>query len=218
MSYACPRASDFDELRALNVAFLRRLRAYPQGGLDGLQAELALRISRLGDRQLERLAAVPMLLMSFREDDVALWEPGQAREFGDDSGTLVPRDDESQRLLAAGLAFVWQLARRDPYSLRLFTGVTLHWCERVADQPFLSLLGLVNGHANLPVLRAARETSVWQKLLSHGVSPKRIVRDAAHLSSLQMRLTLSGRTEARWASAACRVGAPSLVLRGEPVK
>lgn len=217
MSYACPRSGDFDEVQALNAAYLAQLREHPERGLDGLRADLAQQLTSLGDRQVERLAAVPMLLMSFREHDAAVWEPAHARE-ADAEGTPVPRGFESERLLAAGLGFVWQLARRDPYSLRLFTGVTLHWCEYIAEQPFLSLLGLVNRHANLPVLRAARETSIWRKLLSDGVSPTRVVRDAAHLSILQMRLTLSGRTSARWASAACRLGTPSLLLRSDVVK
>ncbi|MEM7500712.1 MAG: hypothetical protein AAF417_01660 [Pseudomonadota bacterium] len=220
MSYACPRSGDFDEVRALNAAFLAVLRsqAEPQRRLDGLERRLAQRLLNLEDRQVERLATVPMLLMSFCEDDEAVWEPQRVHEPVTDPDAFVPAESGCARLQAAGLGFVWQLARRDPYSLRLLTGVTLHWCECIADQPFLSVLKLASGHSELPVLRASRETRVWRKLLSDGVSQTRVVREAAHMSSLQMRLTLSGRTGTRWASAACRMGAPSFVLRGDAVK
>ncbi len=220
MSYACPRSGDFDEVRALNAAFLAVLQAQPepQRRLNGLPPDLAQRLLNLEDRQLDRLATVPMLLMSFREDDQAVWELKHVHEPATEPDAFVPAENECARLLAAGLGFAWQLARRDPYSLRLLTGVTLHWCEYIADQPFLSVLKLASSHANLPVLRASGETSVWHKLLSDGVSATRVVRDAAHLSSVQMRLTMSGKTSTRWASAACRMGAPAFVLRGDTVK
>lgn len=213
MNYACPRQSDLDETRDLNLAFLRMLRGRDLGDdyFAGLNADLRIKLRSLSSAQARRLARVPFLLLSFREHEAELWDHAPADGLAD-GPTPSPVDGVRGRLLAAGLGFSWQLARRNPYALRLLTGANLHWCERLAEQPFLAVMRRVSHCTDLPRLRAASDEGVWQKLLTDGVSRVDSLRLAAQLSSLQMRLTRPPTEAARWAAAACRTRVPMLTL------
>lgn len=221
MRYACPQRYDFNEARDLNRAFLGLLRAEssvassPESSLDGAEVLLLTRLRQLSAAQVERLARVPLLLLSFREQDRELWERSPGEERVAEPEPPAPADDSRARLLAAGLGFAWQLARRNPYTLRLLSGASLHWCECLAEQPFLAVMHRVRRCTDLPRLRAAGDTELWRKLLSDGVSRHDRVRAAAHLSSLQMRLTQPAEAS-RWSSAACRTRLPALTLRRDP--
>ena len=216
MPYPCPERADFEEVHALNSAFLKALAhgSAAASHMRGLAPALIGRLRELSDSELERLAAVPILLLGFEEHDQQLWEQPEAREPHPQLFDIA--DTECARLSAPGLGFAWQLARRNPYVLRLLTGASLHWCERLAEQSLLSALQRAHARADLPSLRAADDTDVWRKLLYDGVSRRDNVRRAAQLCILQMRLTRPpSQTPRRWASAACRTRVPALTLTSE---
>ena len=217
MLYACPEPDDFAETRTLNSAFLALLgaRSGSEKHLGGLHPQLVDRLRSLDSAQVDRLADVPFLLLSFREADRNLWEQGPTGDAVAEPAEYSPLDTEREQLVAAALGFAWQLARRNPYALRLLSGASLHWCERLAEQPFIAVVRRASAGADLPRLRAARDTNVWRKLLTDGVSSRGGIRRAAQLSSLQMRLTRPPAEPPRWATAACKTPVTALTLRRE---
>lgn len=213
MQYQGPAPVDFDDVHALNRAFLALLANEPNAGqfLAGLRDDLAARLCRLTPGQTERLAAAPFLLFSLRDDDRRLWQDLQTAEV---QPTLFAEAGSMQapgRLIAAAVGFVWQLARQNPYALRLVYGASLHWCESLAEQPLVDIIERSNARDDLLTLRAAADSNVWDKLLTGGVTQRENLRVASQLSALQMMLTgLAGKSSARWATAACRSRFPSL--------
>ena len=115
-------------------------------------------------------------------------------------------------MLAAALGFVWQLARQNPYALRLICGATLYWCERIGELTFYRLLSAVRQTDEIPVLRSAAHPTLWRKLLTAGVSSRDDIRCAAQLCALQTVLTdpLECPRKERLALAASRSRAPEL--------
>ena len=211
MQYPGPTALDFDDVRALNRALLNLL-AENADLRAGLRDDLAGRLHTLSRRARARLAQTPFLLMSFREDDQALWDRIHDRNPDADlfAGLAGAATDRS-RLAEAGLGFAWQLARRNPYALRLICGASLHWCERLCDSPLMDVITRVAAHEDLLVLRSAGDVNFWSKLLTSGVSRTERVRTAAHLTALQMMLTRPPGVPVRpWATAACRTRVPTL--------
>lgn len=217
MLYACPEPDDFAETRALNKAFLTLLLAGSAADkhLDGLHPQLADRLRSLDPEQIERLADVPFLLLSFREADRKLWELAPIGDAVAEPAEFSPLHNERERLVAAALGFAWQLARRNPYVLRLLSGASLNWCERLAEKPFIEVVRRASASDDLPRLRAASDTNVWRKLLTDGLSARDGIRRAAQLSSLQMRLTRPPPETPRWATAACKTPVTALTLRRE---
>ena len=219
MQYSGPKALDFDDVHALNRAFLTRLHDDPwlMRRLLGLRDDLATRLTALTPGQLERLAMAPFLLFSFRERDERFWdivhagEPPRYDLFAERSAPSA----EVGRLIAAGLGFVWQLARRNPYVLRLICGASLHWCERLGDMPLLNVLDRASARDDLLALRSAHDANLWRKLLWSGVSRREEVRTAAHLCALHMMLTRPDPARvAEWSSAACRTRVPAAKFSG----
>ncbi len=211
MQYPGPTALDFDDVRALNRALLNLL-ASNTDLAAGLRDDLAAQLRTLSRYARSCLAEAPFLLMSFREHDQALWDRVHERNPDADlfAGLAGAATDRS-RLAAAGLGFAWQLARRNPYALRLVCGASLHWCERLCDSPLMDVITRVSAHDDLLVLRSAGDVNFWSKLLTSGVSCSEQVRTAAHLTALQMMLTRPPQRPARpWATAACRTRVPTL--------
>jgi hypothetical protein len=213
MQYQGPAPVDFDDVHALNRAFLALLPSEPNAGLflAGLRDDLAARLCRLTPGQTERLAAAPFLLFSLRDGDRRFWQELQAPAV---QPTLFAQSDTLQapgRLIAAAAGFVWQLARQNPYALRLVCGASLHWCESLAEQPLVHIIERLSARDDLLTLRAAADSNVWDKLLTGGVTHRENLRVASQLSALQMMLTgLAGKSTARWPAAACRTRFPSL--------
>jgi hypothetical protein len=218
MLYESPQPIDLHNVCALNHAFLtllRRDRAIRER-LAGLRDDLARRLVSLDPRRAEKLAGVPFLLFSFRERDDRFWR--QAFEPGANHDLLNAADRSAAmaRLTAAGLGFAWQLARQNPYALRLVSGATVHWCEQLAETPLVRVLEFGSAHADVLLLRAAQSSDLWVKLLDGGVSSKAAVRRAAHMSALHAILTQPGRqAPIAWASAACRARPPALKVADE---
>jgi len=214
MQYEGPQDTDLENVRALNEAFLELLRCSSGARqyLIGLPEDLATRLTSLTPRQAARLAEVPFLLFSFRERDDRLWRVAFEHDPGQDL-FAAPRSAaaDADRFVAAALGFVWQLARKNPYALRLLCGATVHWCEQLGDHTLIHILNFATSNQELLVLRMEFKAEIWTKLLYSGVHQHLEVRRAAQLSVLQTLLTQVDRSSAvRWASAACRLTAPTL--------
>lgn len=207
MDFDGPDATDFANVYSLNRAFLSLLvrGEAQQVCLDSMQAPLRARLTSLGRRQIERLAATPFLLLSLRERDAAYWERLLAGEtIGDLFAVAEPPGDDYQRLVSAALAFVWQLSRQNPYSARLICGASMHWCETIGERTFYNLLAVAGRRRDVLVLRLAGEGKLWRKLLESGVSKNLKIRRAAHLCALQSVLTRPQAAPAeKLATAAC---------------
>lgn len=217
MAFDGPVPVDYRNVGALNRAYLHLLQADSSArhSLRSLPQSLIRRMTGLTRHQLERLSAVPFLLLSFRERDDSLWDRILSDE-GNRDLLAKPMASDLDRLLSAGLGFVWQLARQNPYTLRLTCGASLHWCERIAERTFLGLLAAAAPYPELIELRRGGDRYLWQKLLADGISRDREVRNAAHMCGLQAILTRPAASVQRsWPAAACRSRPPGLKVADE---
>jgi len=209
MEYRGPENTDYDNVTALNRALL----ACCAGGGAGrrllgvLPAHLAARWRRLSGVERERLARTPFLLLSFRERDYDFWDRllGENRPLFE---SAAGSDPALSALVGSALGYVWHLACLNPYAARLICGASLHWCERLAEQPLAELTAAAAGRS-LVTLRSADDACLWSKLLRDGVAADRTVRDAARISALQRMLTGYEAPGMRPALAARRLGGPS---------
>lgn len=219
MEFAGPSATDYENVTSLNRAFLALLRGDPGSRccLRGVPAPIANSLISLTEPQAARLAATPFLLMSFRERDDRYWDAIFPANPNRDLFAMPPStSDEFGRLISAGLGFVWQLAKQNPYAARLICGASLHWCEQLTERTFFRLLAAAGMRSDVLVLRSGTDTEVWTKLLQSGTSRETEVRRAAHISALQSMLTqASKRSGTKWAAAACAVQSPSLRVADE---
>jgi hypothetical protein len=189
MDFFGPEPADFANVTVLNRAFLMRLRD-PLSG-ERLRRCLPSRsqtpVRNLSNLQVERLSALPFLLLSVRERDSTCWSA-----FADDDPNrdlLLSGDEGADEIVTATLSFLWQLARRNPYAVRLISGATLSWCEQLADYTLLTLLQRTAIRNDLLQPRMASNQDLWSRLLGPGLSPDSKVRRAAHVASLQVMLT-----------------------------
>jgi hypothetical protein len=219
MEFQGPDATDYDNVKTLNLAFLTLLRRdrAARPCLRGLPEALARRLVSLSEGQAMRLATTPFLLMSFRERDHRFWDAAFAADTNRDLFAVrQTASDEFGCLVSAGLGFVWQLAKRNPYATRLICAATLRWCEQLTEHTFFRLLAVTGMRTEVLVLRSATDIELWTKLLQNGTSREAHVRRAAQISALQSILTQasmpSGKT---MAAAACRVQTPSLKVAEE---
>jgi len=211
MDFLGPEPADFANVTALNRAFLMRLR----DPLSGERLRLCLpsraqsSIRRLSHLQVERLSTLPYLLLSVRERDQACW-----RALADDNPNrdlLLPGNESADEIVTATLSFLWQLARRNPYAVRLISGATLNWCEQLADYTLLTLLQRAAIRNDLLQPRLADNEDLWLRLLGPGLSPDSQVRRAAHVASLQVMLTKDPVVQYRsMKTAACSNPVPAL--------
>lgn len=212
MEFSGPEQADFDNVRAMNCEFLRRMRGAPGKELrQQMAATVRPMIAGLSDLQTERLATVPFLLLSLRERDDKYWSFLSSEDSSADLfATAGPASDISQ-LASAALAFLWQLSRRNPYAARLVSGATLNWCEQLAECTLFRLLQRMAGRADLLQARRAADVEFWGKLLGPGLSSEQEVRRAAQLSALQSMLTEDPATRYQpLQAAACTTMLPSL--------
>jgi hypothetical protein len=190
MAFIGPEMSDYDNVVSLNAAWLELLQRENslRSGLTGMPDRLQLRITNLSRQQIDRLAATPLLLFSFREGDERYWthvlNGSPERDLFATSST-----DNVDTLVSASLGFIWQLARRNPYALRLICGASVYWTECIAERTFYELLDAVHCSGDTPCARLVSQQDLWRKLLSSGVSREAITRHAAQVSALQAVLT-----------------------------
>jgi len=217
MAFDGPAPVDYRNVSALNSAYLTLLQANRRArrSLAQLSSPLSRRITSLTRHQVDRLSAAPFLLLSFRERDDRLWSQILSAESGRDLFTR-PVADDVDRLQSAGLGFVWQLARQNPYTLRLICGASLHWCEEIAERTFFGLLAAVAPHSDLLELRRGNDDELWMKLLDNGVRRDTDIRTSAHVSALQTILTRPADSAPRsWAVAACKTKRSNLRVADE---
>lgn len=194
MRYRGPQPADFQNVEALNAAFLGVVAGggrRAEGLLAGLSAPLRSRLASLTMLQRERLAKTPFLLFSFCEADSQFW--AELFQEGPNGSLFNPPRaiplNESQ-VLGAGLGFIWQLARDNTYAARLVCGASLHWCEQLAERPLLQVVSVAM-RADTLRLRREHDAMLWHKLLHAGVASERPVRRAARICALQRLLTES---------------------------
>lgn len=219
MPFHGPDSADYRNVVALNHAYLTLLQRdlHARQELTRNYGPLARKIAELTASQIAHLAATPFLILSFRESDEAYWRM-VLRGLPERDLFATSATGDLETLAAAGLGFVWQLARQNPYALRLVCGASLHWCEQIAEQTFFNLLASVLAHGDILQLRAAQNHELWLKLLGGGVSRNVVVRKAAHISALQEVLTQPQRDQQQlWAVAARKIGAPGLRVADDPL-
>ena len=217
MPFDGPTPVDYRNVCALNRAYLSLLQASRRArrGLLKLSSPQCRRMTSLTRHQVDRLSATPFLLLSLRERDDKLWAQILSDEREPDLFTR-PVADDLDRLQSAALGFVWQIARQNPYTLRLICGATLHWCEQIAERTFFGLLAAVAPYPDLLELRRANDDELWSKLLGDGVCRETEVRTAAHVSALQTVLTRPATSEPQtWAVAACKTNHTGLRVADE---
>ncbi len=220
MDYSGPVAADYRNVKALNRAFLSLLRSSAAGApwRDLLSAPADEQIRALTDLQLERLAECPLLLFSFHETDDAHWR----KLLEDDpSGDLLrePLPPALERIMTSGLAFLWQLAQRSPYTVRLIAGGGAGFCERLNEVTIVRLLRSAACHGDVVVPRFTGDPATWVRLLGPGISPTARVRRAAQLAVLQAMLTTAvPESRERLRAAACVAPVPFAGITGKPAR
>jgi len=218
MDYRGPQPADYDNVRALNLAFLKLLGDRERTGrwFRRLPDTLFERAASLTALERERLASAPFLLFSCREGDAEHWE--WLLDVGRSENLLEPaanRDPAETGVVAAALGFMWQLARQNPYAARLICGASLHWCEQLAERPLLDVVSAA-ASGNVLELRNAADAELWNKLLYTGTIDIRPIAEAARISAMQRVLTYAtGVRPVPAAMAASRLHAPTLRVAEE---
>jgi len=188
MAYEGLSRDDLDNVRALNRVWLE---------LEGA-AEL-----RLSATRMERLAATPFLLFSFCEHDDAKWSrllgEGQQQDLLEHDEAL---SAELSALQTAGLGFLWELVRRNPYVARIISGASVRWCEQIAAATLVRVLDCARFKMIEP--RFEQEISLQRRLLARGSALEREMRVFTQMGALQSMLT-SAQTDTRLPAAACRM-------------
>lgn len=216
MEYTGPESADIRDVCSLNTAFLEYLSSQHGEHLrQAMPALLRPAVAALSGRQIERLAAVPFLLMSLNESDDAYWERKQPDSPVRDLFTPSHNEtDPLARIASAALGFLWQLARKNPYAVRLICGASLAWCEQLSACTLLCVLERAAADYRVVVPRLAANNVFWNRLLGAGLSSESAVRRASHLSALQAVLTPGVETSHRhFRSAACYSSVPTLEVR-----
>jgi hypothetical protein len=193
--YSGPSPDDYANVAALNTAFIK--------------ATLDLKGPQCG-----RLAAAPFLLFSLREHQPEWWEDALMDAWqGDLMNAVEFASPELRSLQSAALSFLWQLGRRNPYAVRIISGATLSWCERIATLPLITLLNRVGARGDLIQSRLDAASGMNTRLLSDGTSTHKNVRRSSHLAALQTllrRCSLDSYT--RLPAAACKMSGGIRVL------
>ena len=216
MEYSGPEIADLTDVYSLNAAFLEYLSSNSGEPLRReLPASLRPAVAALSARQIERLATVPFLLMSLDESNDAYWDrlvPDRSTK-----DLFAPSHNETRHLAqiaSATLGFLWQLARKNPYAVRLICGASLNWCEQLAACTLLYVLQRAVEDQSVVLPRLAEDSVFWHRLLGAGLSSESDVRRASHLSALQMMLTpVTVASNRRFRSAACYSSVPTLEVR-----
>ncbi len=190
MDFNGPDAADFAEVAALNQAFLARLRSPGAPGATlrrQLPANLHEVVAALRDLQVERLASSPFLLLSLRERDPGYWQRLAGKHATPDLFSTA--NDNGDEITAAALSFLWHLARRNPYAVRLVAGADNGWCSIMSGNTLFTLLRHASSRPDLLRPRLAGNGAFWSKLLGPGLDSNPDIRRAAHTTCLQTLLT-----------------------------
>ena len=201
---------DFQGLTEDDVTNVRALnRAWLQLTADGRE-----RFAVLDEKRRKRLANAPFLLFTLRESETTFWIALLADRRQRELFAECP-DAGQRELQIASLAWLWGLARRNPYVARIVAGAPLEWCERVAAYPLVRLLRSA-ADADLVRPRFRVDSPVHRRLLTRGGSALRAARSAAQVAAMQAMLTAVEFTQfGQLPAAACRLQGPSRELADE---
>jgi hypothetical protein len=193
--FSGPGPDDYANVLALNAAFIKTT-------------------SELRGPQRGRLAAAPFLLFSLREDDEGWWAGALADQSQRDLMTATEHESpELRRIQTAAMSFLWQLARRNPYTARIISGATITWCEKITSLPLVTLLDRIGGRDDLMVSRLDIPVAMGERLLGSGTSSRRQIRRSSQLTALHTLLTQSGLDSyTRLPAAACSLSGPLRIL------
>jgi len=190
MEYEGLSLDDLDNVRALNRVWLELHRSTEPG---------------LSAKRLERLANTPFLLFSFCEHDDVRWSEllGERRQLD-----MLERETVDsaglRELQAAGLGFLWELVRRNPYVARIVSNASSHWCERVAASTLVKVLECAKYRMIEP--RFEDNTSLKRRFLARGSALEREMRVFTQIGALQAMLTNGQAAQyGRLSAAACRM-------------
>jgi hypothetical protein len=190
MDFSGPEAADFAEVAALNHAFLVRLRSPGATGMrlrEHLPGNLQPVVLALRDLQVERLASSPFLLLSLRERDPVYWQRLTSEHAAPD--LFAAARERTDEVAAAALSFLWHLARRNPYAVRLVAGAGNDWCSIMTSNTVLTILRRASGRPDLLRPRLAGNVAFWSRLLGPGLDSSPSIRQASHTTCLQTLLT-----------------------------
>lgn len=204
MEYEGLTQDDLANVHALNRVWLRLPQ---QDVMDG---------PRLSEKQLERLASAPFLLFSFREHDDRRW---RSLLDGNPQKDLLEEHPgataEYLALQSAGLAFLWELARRNSYVARLVSGAPLHWCEQIASTTLVRALDCTTGCLVIEP-RFEGVSALQKRLWRRGGSALKEMRVFAQIGALQAMLTSRELIPyRRMPAAACRMPQPAQQVADE---
>jgi hypothetical protein len=220
MDFRGPEPTDLADVRSINIAFLEYLSSSAGEAMRrGMTGSLRPVIAALTEWQIQRLAAVPFLLLTLNESDDAHWRRILDDQPVRDLFTATPEPlDPLGRIVAAALTFQWQLARRNLYAARLVGGASLRWCEQLASCSLLRVLQFAAEQQERAAPRLAAHKVFWTRLLGAGLSAADDVRRAAHLSAMQVMLaSVSAGEDRGLRSAACYASVPVLERRAQRV-
>jgi hypothetical protein len=196
MEYQGLIEDDVINVRALNRAWLKLAAGGPE------------RFAALDEERRGRLADAPFLLFTLRENDLQLWSELLSDRPQRDLFAACP-DAGQRELQVACLAWLWELARRNPYVARIVAGAPLRWCDRVAAYPLVRLLRNASD-ADLVRPRFRVDSATHRRLLLRGGSALRAARSAAQVAAMQAMLTAVEFTPlSQLPAAACRLRSPS---------
>jgi len=219
MDFSGPQIAEFNNVRSLNLEFLNNLRTSPDAEAlqQAFSPTLRPMVAGLTELQARRLAETPFLLLSLRERDDDYWSVLFADDPNRDIFAVGSGNGHDSRLAAAALGFLWQLAQRNPYAVRLVSGATIIWCERLANCTLMRLLQRAADRTDLLRPRHAANLEFWRKLLGPGLSSEPGIRKAAHLAALQSMLMIDRVAQYRDVrAAACKTRLPALRVAEKP--
>ncbi len=214
MNYQPPDSADLANVYSLNLAFLDMIRHSESASalLGPLPPDAAGRLEQLDSIAIERLARCPFLVFSLGEHDGPRWRRLFASPRTADLIAALERPDPgAARIAAAALAFLWQLAKRRPYSARVLCGAPLQWCGHLAALTLVELFDLALNEDALLEFRFADNAPFWRKLINAGTSDEASIRVAARVTALQTMLTAVGSEDRfeRLPAAACAMRPPA---------
>ena len=215
MDFSGIEATDLADVQVLNKTFLEYL-AGPDGALlrQPLPASLREVVRDMTQRHVRRLATVPFLLMSCREQDDAYWRHRTTEQTVRDLFAPAGAADPVAQIAAATLGFLWQLSRKNPYAARMLSGASVTWCEQLATASLFDVLQSAAVDPQLLTLRCGTDAVFWRRLVGAGLSSNVEIRRAAHLNAMQTVLSqVESQSNAQFRSAACRTRTPALQLR-----
>lgn len=164
--------------------------------------------SKLKGPQRARLASAPFLLFSMHEDDLDWWHAVLGDTPQSDWLRQRPIASAAMRSVqCAALGFLWQLAWRNPYAVRLISGAGVAWCDLLRQVPLVTLVDRVGARADL--CKSRIDLGASSLFGMDCVSSVETQRRASHLVALQSILTSVGAdADRRLPAAACKMPRP----------